>query len=153
VATLAATVTEMRDRIKSDTAENGGLCNHLQTARKDLGELIRTATTPPPPPATPPARAPPKRKRKESQSPHQPTKHVRKTSPTHTLMHSKHARPSVTTELIQPPQTISESPCGETEEGWKKVERKRGKGNREQKVGTRSAGGAPTSADKPVVGV
>jgi transposase-like protein len=63
VAALAATVTEMRDTIKSLTAENGGLRNQLQTARKELGELTRTATTPPPPPETPtpPPRAPSKR--------------------------------------------------------------------------------------------
>jgi hypothetical protein len=35
----------------------------------------------------------------------------------------------------------------ETEDGWKKVERKRWKGKREKKVGTRSAGGVPTWAD------
>jgi hypothetical protein len=39
---LAATVTEMRDTIKSLTAENGGLRNELQTAREELGELTRT---------------------------------------------------------------------------------------------------------------
>jgi hypothetical protein len=37
VAALAATVTEMRDTIRSLTAENGGLRNQLQTARKELG--------------------------------------------------------------------------------------------------------------------
>jgi hypothetical protein len=35
----------------------------------------------------------------------------------------------------------------DTEEGWKKVKRKRWKGKREKKVGTRSAGGVPTWAD------
>jgi hypothetical protein len=62
-------------------------------------------------------------------------------------MHSKHAEPSVATEPIQPPPTTSDPPRRETEEGWKKVERKRGKGKREKKVGTRSAGGVPTWAD------
>jgi hypothetical protein len=67
-------------------------------------------------------------------------------------MHSKHAGPvaSVTTEPTQPPPTTSEPPrvdSVETEEGWKKVERKRWKGKREKKVGTRSAGDVPTWAD------
>jgi hypothetical protein len=145
VAALAATVTEMRDTIQSLPANNRGLRNPLQTARKELGELTSAATTPPPPPATPtpPARAPSKRKRTGSQSPHQPTKNVRKASPTHTLMHSKHAGPSVTTEPIQPPPRTSEPPridSVETEEGWKKVERKGGKGKREKKVGARGGG-------------
>jgi HAMP domain-containing protein len=43
VGALAATVTEMRDTIKSLTAENGRLRNQLQTARKELGELTRVA--------------------------------------------------------------------------------------------------------------
>jgi hypothetical protein len=67
-------------------------------------------------------------------------------------MHSKHAGPvaSVTTGPTQPPPTTSEPPhvdSVETEEGWKKVERKRWRGKREKKVGTRSAGGVPTWAD------
>jgi septal ring factor EnvC (AmiA/AmiB activator) len=37
VATLAATVAEMRDTIKSLSAENGALRNELQTAHKELG--------------------------------------------------------------------------------------------------------------------
>jgi hypothetical protein len=66
-------------------------------------------------------------------------------------MHSKHAEPvaSVTTGPTQPPPATSEPPrvdSVETEEGWKKVERKRWKGKREKKVGTRSAGGVPTCA-------
>jgi hypothetical protein len=63
-------------------------------------------------------------------------------------MHSKHAGPSVTTGPTQPPPTTSEPPrvdSVETEEGWKKVERKRWKGKREKKVGP--AGGVPTWAD------
>jgi hypothetical protein len=153
VAALAATVTEMRDTIKSLTAENGGLCNQLQTAREELGALARASTTPlPPPTPTPPARAPSKRKRTESRSPHlQPTKQVRDTSPTPTLMHSKHAGPSVTTVPAQPPPTTAVPPRGDTEEGWKKVERRKGKGKgkgkREKKVGARSTGGVPTWAD------
>jgi hypothetical protein len=84
----------------------------------------------------------------ESQSPHQPTKQVRDTSPTPTLMHSMHAGPSVTTGLTQPPPTTSEPPrvdSVEMGEGWKRVERKKWKGKREKKVG--SAGGVPTWAD------
>jgi hypothetical protein len=42
--------------------------------------------------------------------------------------------------------TTSEPPRGDAEEGWKKVKRKKGKGEREKKVGTRSSGGVPTSA-------
>jgi regulator of replication initiation timing len=150
VATLAATVAELRDTIKSLTAENGGLRNELQTAREAVSALTRASTTPPPPPATPtpPARAPSKRKRTESQSPRQPTKQARDTSPTPTLMHSKHAGPSVATGPTQPPPTTSQPPrvdSVETEEGWKKVERKRWKGKREKKVGP--AGGVPTWAD------
>jgi regulator of replication initiation timing len=144
VATLAATVAEMRDTIKSLTAENGGLRNQLQTAREELGALARASTP------TPPARAPSKRKRTESQSPHQqPTKQVRHTSPTPTLMHSKHAGPSVTTVPVQPPPTTADPPRGDTEEGWKKVERRKGKakGKREKKVGARPTGGVPTWAD------
>jgi hypothetical protein len=98
------------------------------------------------------ARARPKRKRTGPQSPHQPTKQMRDTSPTHTLMHSKHAGPStrVMTEPIQlPPTTPNPARLDsvETEEGWKKVERRKGKGKREKKVGNRSAGGVPTWAD------
>jgi hypothetical protein len=160
VAALAATVTEMRDAIKSLSAQNEGLRNELQTAHEKLSELTRAATVlpPPPPPPPPPATPTPpppalsKRKRTGSQSPRQPTKQARDTSPTPTLMHSKHAGPvaSVTTGPTQPPPTTSEPPrvdSVETEEGWKKVERKRWKGKREKKVGTRSAGGVPTWAD------
>jgi hypothetical protein len=157
VATLAATVTEMRDTIKSLSAQNGGLRGELQTAHEKLSELTRAATVPPPPPPPPATPTPPppalsKRKRTGSQSPRQPTKQARDTSPTPTLMHSKHAGPvaSVTTGPTQPPPPTSEPPCVdsvETEEGWKKVERKRWKGKREKKVGTRSAGGVPTWAD------
>jgi hypothetical protein len=69
-----------------------------------------------------------------------------KTSPTHPLMHSKHAGPSVTTEPIQsPPKTLEPPRSDAEEEGWTKVERrKKGKGKREKKVGTRSAGGVAT---------
>jgi hypothetical protein len=138
--------------MKSLTAQNGGLRNELQTAHEKLNELTRAATPPPPPPppATPtsPPRAPSKRRRTGSQSPRQPTKQVRDTSPTPTLVHSKHAGPSVTTVPVQPPPTTSEPPRGDTEEGRKKVERKKGKGEREKKVGTWSAGGVPTWADR-----
>jgi hypothetical protein len=149
VAALAVTVTEMRDAIKSLSAQNGGLRDELQTAHEKLSELTRAATVPPPPPP-PPVLS--KRKRTGSESPRQPTKQARDTSPTPTLMHSKHAGPvaSVTTGPTQPPPTTSEPPrvdSVETEEGWKKVERKRWKGKREKKVGTRSAGGVPTWAD------
>jgi hypothetical protein len=155
VATLAARVTEMRDTIKSLTAQNGGLRNELQMAHVKLSKPTSATTAPPPPPATPPspatptppARTPSKRKRTGSQSPHQPTKHVWDTSPTHCLKHSKHAGPSVTTGPIQPPPTASEPPRGDTEEGWKKVERKRGKGKPEKKVGYRAARGVLTWAD------
>jgi hypothetical protein len=85
VAALAAIVTDMRDTIRCLTAENGGLRDELQTARKKMGELTRAATTPPPPPVTltpaPPPRAPSKRKRTGSQSPHQPAKQMRDTTP------------------------------------------------------------------------
>jgi hypothetical protein len=136
--------------------ENGRLRDELQTARKKMGELTRAATTPPPPPVTltpaPLPRAPSKRKRMGSQSPHQPAKQMRDTSPTPTLMHSKHAGPSVSTVStapVQPPRTTSEPPRGDAEEGWKKVERKKrkGKSRMEKKGGHRSAGGVPTSAD------
>jgi hypothetical protein len=49
----------------------------------------------------------------------------------------------VTLATSEPPRVDSV----ETEEGWKKVERKRWKGKRENKVGTRFAGGVPTWAD------
>jgi hypothetical protein len=94
-----------------------------------------------------PLRAPSKWNLTESQSQHQPTKQVRDTSPTPTLMHSKHAGPSVTTVPVQRPPKTSKHPRGGTEEGWKKMDRSKGKGKRENKVGTRSAGGVPTWAD------
>jgi hypothetical protein len=156
VAALAAIVTDIRDTIRFLTAENGGLRHELQTVRKKMGELTRAATTPPPPPVTltpaPPPRAPYKRKRMGSQSPHQPAKPMRDTSPTRTLMHSKHAGPSISTlstAPVQPPRTTSEPPRGDAAEGWNKVERKKGKGKspREKKGGYRSAGGVPTWAD------
>jgi hypothetical protein len=53
------------------------------------------------------------------------------------------------TEPIQPPPTTPDPTrldSVETEEGWK-VERRKGKGKREKKVGNRSAGGVPTWAD------
>jgi uncharacterized coiled-coil protein SlyX len=112
VAALAATVTEMRDTIKRLSARNGGLRNELQKARKKFGENTRAAITPPPPPTTPapPPRAPSKRKRTGPQAPHQPAKQARDTSPAPTLMHSKHAGPSVTTVPVQLPPTTSEPP-------------------------------------------
>jgi hypothetical protein len=66
-------------------------------------------------------------------------------------MHTNHAGPvaSLTTGPTQPPPT-SEPPrvdSVETEEGWKKVEKKRWKGKREKMVGTRSAGSVSTWAD------
>jgi hypothetical protein len=61
------------------------------------------------------------------QSPHQPTRQVRDTSPTPTLMHSKYAGPSVMTGPTQTPP-----PRAGMEEGWK---------------GKREKVGVPTRAD------
>jgi hypothetical protein len=47
---------------------------------------------------------------------------------------------------VQPPPTTSELRRVETEEGWKKVERRKGKGKREKKVGNLPAGSVPTWA-------
>jgi hypothetical protein len=95
----------MRDTIKSLTAQNGGL-------RNELGQ-----NTLPPPPAmpAPSPRALSKRKRTGPQSSHYLAKQARDTSPTSTLMHSKHAGPSVPTALVQPPPTTSELSRGDAE--------------------------------------
>jgi hypothetical protein len=53
---------------------------------------------------------------------------------------------SDTTGPAQPPPT-SEPPRDEMEEGWTKVERRKGKGKTEKKVEHRAAGGGPTWAD------
>jgi ankyrin repeat protein len=53
---------------------------------------------------------------------------------------------SDTTGPAQPPPT-SEPPDDEMEEGWTKVERRKGKGKTEKKVEHRAAGGGPTWAD------
>jgi hypothetical protein len=142
VAALAASVTEMRDTMKCLSTQNGGLRNELQTAHE---KPTRAATVPPPPAGAIQTEA------GGVAIPAPVTKQARDTSPTPTLMHSKHAGPvaSVTTGPTQPPPTTSEPPrvdSVETEEGWKKVERKRWKGRWEKKVGTRSAGGVPTCA-------
>jgi hypothetical protein len=55
------------------------------------------------------------------QSPHQPTRQVRDTSPTPTLMHSKYAGPSVMTGPTQTPP-----PRAGMEEGWKRKREKVG---------------------------
>jgi hypothetical protein len=99
----------------------------------------------PPPTATPTSapRAASKRKRTESPSAHQLTKQVRDTSPTPNLMHCQHEGQIFTSGLPQLPPTTSEPPRVdpvETEQAWKKLERKRWKGNREKKVRNHAAG-------------
>jgi hypothetical protein len=83
-------------------------------------------------------------------------KHGRDASLTPTLMYSRYAGPvaSVATRPNQPPPTTSEPAridSVETEEGWKKVERKKGNGKREKTVGP--AGGVPTWTDISLGGV
>jgi hypothetical protein len=77
---LKVLMTTMSERIDKLTEEN-----------RELREQTPVpATQPlPPPPSTPPPR--PKRKWTEPQTPHQPARQLRDSSPTPTLMHSEHA--------------------------------------------------------------
>jgi len=121
---LKVLMTTMSERIDKLTEENRALRKQTPVP----------ATQPlPPPPSTPPPRA--KRKWTGPQTPHQPAKQLRDTSPSPTLMHSEHA--DVETDPAQPPPSTSATAAGpaprhgDTDEGWKKVERKRnGKGEK-----------------------
>jgi regulator of replication initiation timing len=144
VLALTATVAEMRDTIKSLTAQNEELRNELQTAHEKLNELTRAATAAPPP--TRPPRAPSKRKRTESQVPHQLTKQVRDTSPTPTLIHSKHGGPIVTTEPTQPPRRHRNLPTVRRKRDGRRWKGRKGKGN-----GRRRWELGPLAASQPVL--
>jgi len=109
------------------------------------------ATKPlPPPPSTPPPR--PKRKWTGPQTPHQPAKQLRDTSPTPTLMHSEHA--DVGTDTTQPPPSTSATAAGlaprhgDTDEGWKKVGRKRNGKGEKRGAGFGREVSVPSWADK-----
>jgi hypothetical protein len=138
---LKVLMTTMSERIDKLTEENRALRKQTPVP----------ATQPlPPPPSTPPPR--PKRKWTGPQTPHQPAKQLRDTSPTPTLMHSEHA--DVETDPAQPPPSTSATAAGpaprhgDTDEGWKKVERKRkGKGEK-RGAGFGREVGVPSWADK-----
>jgi len=105
---LMETMSEKTDRL---TEENRAL--RVQTPVPATQPL-------PPPPLTPPPR--PKRNRTGPQSPHQPAKQQRNTSPAPTLMHSVHA--GVDTNPAHPTPSTSATATGpaprhgETDEGW-----------------------------------
>jgi len=138
---LKVLVTTMSERIDKLTEENRALRKQTPVP----------ATQPlPPPPSTPPPR--PKQKWTGPQTPHQPAKQLRDTSPTPTLTHSEHA--DVETDPAQPSPSTSATAAGpaplhgNTDEGWKKVERKRnGKGEKRGAVFGREVG-VPSWAGK-----
>jgi len=93
---LMETMSEKTDRL---TEENRAL--RVQTPVPATQPLL-------PPPSTSPPR--PKRKRTGPQTPHQPAKQQRNTSPTQTLMHSVHA--GVETNPAQPAPSTSATATG-----------------------------------------
>jgi hypothetical protein len=138
---LKALMDTMSEKIDKLTEENRAL----------RAQTPVPATQPlPPPPSTPPPQ--PKRKRTGPQTPHQPAKQQRNTSPTPTLMHSVHA--GVETNPAQPAPSTSATATGpaprhgETDEGWKKVERKRKGKGKEKKGKDWKEGSVPSWADK-----
>jgi len=126
------TIREMKDlKVLMTTMGGriGGLTEGDRALRKQTPVPAAQPPPPPPPPSTPPPR--PKRKWTGPQTPHQPAKQLKDTSPTPTLMHSEHA--DVETNPAQHPPSTSATATGSaprhgnTDEGWKKVERKRNK--------------------------
>jgi len=121
---LKVLMTTMSKRTDKPTEEN-------RTLRKQT--LVPAARPLPPPLSTPPPR--PKRNWTGPQTPPQPAKQPRDTSPTPTLMHSEHA--DVESDPAQPPPSTSATAAGpaprhgDTDEGWKKAERiRKGKGEK-----------------------
>jgi len=138
---LQVLLTTMRERIDKLTEEN-------RTLRE---QTPVPATQPlPPPPSTPPPR--PKRKRTRPQTPHQPAKQLRGIS-THIKSRALGAcgcgnRPRATPPSTSATATGPAPRHGGTDEGWKKVERKRkGKGEK-RGAGFGREVGVPSWADK-----
>ena len=134
-------MTTMSERIDRLTEENWALGKQTP---------VPAAQPLPPPSSIPPPR--PKRKWTGPQTPHQPAKQLRDTSPTPTLMRSEHA--DVETDPAQPPPSTSATAAGpaprhgDTDEGWKKVERKRNGKGEKRGAGFGREGGTPSWADK-----
>ena len=114
-----------------------GLIDKLTEENRALRARPRTPVTVPPlppPPSTviPPPR--PKRKRTGPQTPHQPMKVQKDTSPIRAIGPPETAQ--VETKPAQPAEPATsapEAPPRETDEGWKKVERKRKRRGTEKK--------------------